>query len=190
MQAEVGAIRAGGCPAQNAAVAPPALELRQGERERAPAQPGGRHAKVGGSRRRDAGPVPEQGAAAAVQDGAGDPRGGVRLLASGRQAAPRGEPEVPERGKAQAQPQRLERLGQVPAAGVAGQQDGGGERGRGLSSDCGPHLRKPLQDRARNDTVQKDMCQGLASAGTGSMRAPTLVRRGMVPNVTSKHPDP
>ena len=43
--------------------------------------------------------------------GTGHPRGAVRLLAGGLQAAVQSAPEVPERGEARGQPQRLWRSG-------------------------------------------------------------------------------
>ena len=167
------------CSAEDFAVAPAGLEDPERQDGRAAAQPVERHAHVAVNGRRNVHDIALHGAAAVVQDMAGDPcgRGWLRASVSGGRAAARGAPQLPKGGQAKARPERLQLRGDRPGAVIASEEHRRGDRRRRPPNDRTPHLRHPCHHRARNDTVQKDVTQGLASASAGRVRAGTLFIR-------------
>ena len=125
--------------AEDPAVAPAGLKLRELHSGRAAAQPGHRHAHVAVDERRDAREIALDA-----------PRQSWRMLLATRTAvsgcapassAPGREatPQVPEGGEAEARPQRQQRGLNRPAAVVASEQHGRSERRRQLAGDRSPH---------------------------------------------------
>ena len=108
-------------------MAPAGLKLRELHSGRAAAQPGHRHAHVAVDERRDAREIALDGTTAVVEDAAGNPDGRERLRAGVKRAGPRGTPQVPEGGEAEARPQRQQRGLNRPAAVVASEQHGRSE---------------------------------------------------------------
>ena len=100
-------------------MAPAGLKLRKLHCGRAAAQPGHRHAHVVFDERRDAREIALDGTTAVVEDAAGNPDGRERLRAGVKRAGPRGTPQVPEGGEAEARPQRQQRGLNRPAAVIA-----------------------------------------------------------------------
>ena len=143
--------------AEDLAVAPAGLEDPERHDGRAVAQPVERHAHVILDERGNAYEVALHGAAAVVQNVAGHPCGRGWLRASGRRAAARGAPQVPEGGEAKPRPERLQVQIDRPGAVVASEEHRRGDRRRRPPNDRTPHLRRPCHHRARNDTVQKDV---------------------------------
>ena len=84
---------------------------------------------------------------------------------------------MPEGGEAEPRPERLQLRINRPGAVVASEEHRRGDRRRRPANDRTPHLRQPCHHRARNDTVQKDVTQGLASAIAGRVRAGTLLQQ-------------
>ena len=76
--------------AEDPAVAPAGLKLRELHSGRAAAQPGHRHAHVAVDERRDAREIALDGTTAVVEDAAGHPDGRERLRAGVKRAGPRG----------------------------------------------------------------------------------------------------